>query len=102
MIQDKFKENWSGGPEMAFDSKVHEAYLRQNEEFSATMDQRKATREKLAAETKDFQKKQMRDRVLAHGVLAKKKELADECERKRLEHVDEMARRTMHEQKERL
>lgn len=28
--------------------------------------------------------------------------LADECERKRLEHVDAMARKTMQEQKERL
>ena len=28
--------------------------------------------------------------------------VADECERKRLEHVDTMARKTMQEQKERL
>jgi len=57
VIQDKFKDNWSNSGKVEFDKKIHEAYLRMNEEFSATMDQRKTTREKLANETKEFQKK---------------------------------------------
>ena len=76
--------------------------MKQNEEFSNTMDQRKTVRERLANETKEFQKKQMRDKTGVHDVLQKKKEYADECERKRLEHVDAIARRTMQEQKDRL
>ena len=57
MIQDKFKDNWSNSGRIEFDRKVHEAYLRQNEEFSNTMDERKFTRDRLANETKEFQKK---------------------------------------------
>ena len=57
VIQDKFKDNWSGSGRLEFDRKVHEAYLRQNEEFSNTMDQRKTARERLAQETKEFQRK---------------------------------------------
>jgi len=44
----------------------------------------------------------MKDKTQEWGNLQKKKERADECERKRLEHVDGMARRTMQEQKDRL
>ena len=44
----------------------------------------------------------MRDKNAEFGALQKKKEMADECERKRLEHVDAIARRTMQEQKDRL
>lgn len=44
----------------------------------------------------------MRDKTAQYGAAQKKQELADECERKRLEHVDAMARRTMQEQKDRL
>jgi len=44
----------------------------------------------------------MRDKTVQYGALQRKKELADENERKRLEHVDAMARRTMQDQKDRL
>lgn len=57
VIEAKFKDNWSGSGRVEFDRKVHEAYLRQNEEFSNTMDQRKTARERLAHETKDFQRR---------------------------------------------
>lgn len=44
----------------------------------------------------------MKDRTSDFAVLQKKQMLADECEKKRLDHVDQMARQTMQEQKERL
>lgn len=102
VIEAKFKENWSGSGKVEFDRKIHDAYIKTNEEFSNTMDQRKNTRERLANATKEFQKKQMRDKTVQYGALQRKKELADENERKRLEHVDAMARRTMQDQKDRL
>ena len=37
------------------DRKIHEAYLKQQEELSATLDQRRTAREKLAAEAKEYQ-----------------------------------------------
>jgi len=57
VIEAKFKENWSGSGKVEFDRKIHDAYIKTNEEFSNTMDQRKNTRERLANATKEFQKK---------------------------------------------
>jgi hypothetical protein len=37
----------------------------------------------------------MKDRGGQYAALQKKQEVADKCERQRLEHVDAMARRTM-------
>ena len=79
------------------DRKIHEAYLKQQEELSATLDQRRTAREKLAAEAKEYQIKQMKERSNEFNSLQRKQMLADECERKRLEHVDAMARKTMQE-----
>lgn len=39
----------------------------------------------------------MNDRNNEYTIIHKKQILADECERKRLEHVDAMARKTMQE-----
>ena len=57
VIEAKFRDNWSNDQQVEFDKKIHEAYTKQNEDFSNTMDERKVTRDKLANETKEFQKK---------------------------------------------
>lgn len=37
------------------EKKIHEAYIKQNEEMGNTLEQRRIAREKLAAETKEYQ-----------------------------------------------
>jgi len=39
------------------EKKIHDAYLKQNEELSATLEQRRTAREKAALDTKEYQMK---------------------------------------------
>jgi hypothetical protein len=54
---EKFQANWSNSAKAELDKKIHEAYIRQNEEMGATLEQRRTARERLAAETKEYQRK---------------------------------------------
>ena len=83
-IQQKFTEQWTNAGQVAFDSKIHQAYKKQNEEFSATMDERKTTRDRIAQETKEFQKKQMKDKAVMGLIKGKQAMTAYEKEQMRL------------------
>lgn len=53
LIKDKFqKMGEAADPEM--DKRIHEAYVQNNERFSATIDERKQTRDQLAKDAKEF------------------------------------------------